>query len=353
MSLYRELPSAAQTAYAELHELVQVSETVRSPAFVTGKVAWKTIKGARYAYWAFKELDGRKREYYLGPAGPAIEAIERAREAGAPALDAVARQAAAALAQGCTATPPKHFRIVKRLSEYQFFRAGGLLVGTHAFLALGNQLGVAWGSGTQTLDLDFAHAGPGGNVAVALPADLRVNAHDALSSLEHGFLPALGGSKGMASLYVSERDPGLRIDFLTVARRAGRSDVHAPELGVALSPIKFLDYLIERPGQAVLLDRADACLVNLPDPARYGLHKLIVAHERGAAHPKHGKDIAQALALIDWHLLRAPHALIDAWDDLAARGAGWIKRARASLALAPPQQCELVQRFEAAVRRRK
>lgn len=351
--LYRELPAAAQTAYAELYELVQIAETARSPAFVTGTVAWKTIKGARYAYWAFKELDGRKREYYLGPEGPAITAIERARAAGAPALDAVARQAAAALAQGCVATPPKHFRIVKRLSEYQFFRAGGLLVGTHAFLALGNQLGVAWGSGTRTLDLDFAHAGPGGNVAVALPADMRANAHDALLSLEHGFLPSLGGSKGMASLYVSEREPDLRIDFLTVPRRAGRNEVHAPDLGIALTPLKFMDYLIERPGQAVLLDRADAVMVNLPDPARYGLHKLIVAHERGARHPKHGKDIAQALALIDWHLRRAPHALVDAWNELAANGTGWVKRARSSLALAPAAQRDLVLQFESAMKLRK
>lgn len=348
-AVYRELPAAAQTAYAELYELVQVAEASRSPASVTGTVAWKTIKGSRYAYWAFKEVDGRKREYYLGPAGPAIEAIERARATGAPALDAVARQAAAALAQGCVATPPKHFRIVKRLSEYQFFRAGGLLVGTHAFLALGNQLGVAWGTGTRTLDPDFAHAGPGGNVSVALPADLRSNAHDALTSLEHGFLPALGGSKGMASLYVSEREPELRVDFLTVPRRAGRNEVHAPELGIALSPLKFLDYLIERPSQAVLLDRADAVLVNLPDPARYGLHKLIVAYERGTRHPKHGKDIAQALALIDWHLQRAPHALHDAWADLAARGEGWIKRARASLDLAPKERSELVLRFQREV----
>lgn len=346
-SLYRELPAAAQTAHAELYELVQIAEASRSPAFVTGKVAYKTIKGSRYAYWAFKELDGRKREYYLGPEGPAIEAIEAARERGAPALDAVARQAAAALAQGCIATPPKYFRIAKRLSEYQFFRAGGILVGTHAFLAIGNQLGVAWGSSTRTLDLDFAHAGPGGNVAVALPADLRANAHDALTSLEHGFLPSLGGSKGMASLYVSERDPNLRIDFLTVPRR--RAEVHAPNLGVALSPLKFLDYLIERPGQGVLLDRADACMVNLPDPARYGLHKLIVAHERGARHPKHDKDIAQALALIAWHLERAPHELADAWTALAGRGVGWVKRARASLALAPRGERELVEAFERAV----
>lgn len=352
MPLYRELSAAAQTAYAELYELVQVAEASRSPAFVTGKVAYKLIKGQRYAYWAFKEIDGRKREYYLGPESPAIEAIERARIQGAPALDAVARQAAACIAHGCVATPPKHFRIVKRFLDYQFFRAGGLLVGTHAFLALGNQLGVAWGSGTRTLDLDFAHAGPGGNIAVALPADLTVNAHDVLQSLEMGFLPALGGSRGLASQYMSDREPDLRIDFLTVPRRAGR-EVLAPDLGVALSPLKFLDYLIEKPGQAVLLDRADACLVNLPDPARYGLHKLIVAYERGTKNPKHDKDILQALVLIDWHLQRAPHALIDAWKDLAGRGSGWVKRARASLALAPVAQQALVRRFEQTVGLRK
>lgn len=348
MSLYRELPVAAQSAYAELQEQVQVAEASRSPAFLTGKIAWKTIKGRRYGYWAFKEVDGRKREYYLGPDGPAIAAIEAAREKGAPQLEAIARQAAAALAQGCRATPPKHFRIAKRLADYQFFRAGGLLVGRHAFLAIGNQLGVAWGDGTRTLDLDFAHAGPGGNVALALPANLRADAAQALESLQMGFLPALGGAKGLASQFSSEREGDLRIDFLTAPRRK-EGDVAAPDLGVALVPLKFMDYLIERPGQAVLLARADACLVNLPDPARYGLHKLIVAHERGARHPKYRKDILQALALIQWHLDHAPTLLADAWADLVGRGAGWEKRARDSLANAPVAHREAVAAFGKAV----
>lgn len=345
MSLYRELSLSAQTAYAELFEIVQVGETARSPASLTGTIAYKTIKGRRYAYWAFKEIDGRKREYYLGPEGPIIDAIEAAREQGAPALIAVARQAAASVAQGCVATPPKQFRIVKRLADYQFFRAGGLLVGTHAFLALGNQLGVAWGDGTRTLDLDFAHAGPGGNVAVALPANLHADADDALRSLELGFLPALGGSKGFASQYVSEREPDLRIDFLTAMRRNG-TPVIAPDLGVELSPLKFFDYLLETPGQAVLLDRNNACLVNLPDPARYGLHKLIVASERGARNPKYRKDILQAVALIEWHLERAPAALSDAWGDMARRGAGWVKRVRESLANAPDVAAGTVASFK-------
>ncbi|MEO8809385.1 MAG: nucleotidyltransferase domain-containing protein [Rhodanobacter sp.] len=344
MAMYRELPAAAQTAYAELQELVQVAETLRSPASITGTVGWKTIKGRRYAYWQFKEIDGRKREYYLGPEGPVIDAIEKARSQPAPAFEAVARQARAAVAQGNVALPPKHFRIIKRFADYQFFRAGGLLVGTQAFLAMGNQLGVAWGSGTRTLDLDFAHGGVGGNVAVALPADLHADVDDALKSLQMGFLPALGGSRGFASQYVSEREPDLRIDFLTPTRRVD-TDVIMPDLGVALTPLKFLDYLLERPGQAVLLDRSDACLVNLPDPARYGLHKLLVAAERGPRHAKYQKDIGQALSLIDWHLQRAPTDLLDAWHDLVQRGSGWSTRARQSLATAPLAQSELVAHF--------
>ncbi|OOG57718.1 hypothetical protein B0E47_05640 [Rhodanobacter sp. B05] len=348
MALYRELPVAAQAAYAELQELVQVAETMRSPASLTGTVGWKTIKGRRYAYWQFKEIDGRKREYYLGPEGAAIEAIENARGKPAPAFDAVARQANAAFAQGNAPTPAKHFRIVKRFADYQFFRAGGLLVGTQAFLAMGNQLGVAWGDGARRLDLDFAHAGMGGNVAMALPVNLHADVDDALKSLEMGFLPALGGSRGFASNYVSEKKPDLRIDFLTVMRR-GSKDVLMPDIGVALTPLKFLDYLLERPGQAVLLDRADACLVNVPDPARYALHKLLVAAERGPRHAKYTKDISQALSLIEWHLQRAPSVLVDAWEDLAARGAGWVKRARQSLRAAPAAQHELVSRFGKAV----
>ena len=67
----------------------------------------------------------------------------------------LAPQAQAALALGCAGVAPKHFRIIKRLGEYGFFRAGGILIGTHAFVAFGNLLGVRWIEGAATLDVDF------------------------------------------------------------------------------------------------------------------------------------------------------------------------------------------------------
>ena len=95
----------------------------------------------------------------------------------------------------------------------------------------------------------------------------------------------------------------------------------------------------------MLLDAADACLVNLPDPARDGLHKLLVAAERGPRHVKYSKDISQALSLIDGHLQRAPSVLLEAWQELADRGAGWVNRARQPLRAALAAQQELLLRF--------
>lgn len=88
-------------------------------------------------------------------------------------------------------------------------------------------------------------------------------------------------------------------------------------------------------------------MVNLPDPARYGLHKLLVAAERGPRHVKYHKGVLQALALIEWHLERAPELLAQAWTDLASRGTGWEKRARASLKAAPTTLRDIVSQFEA------
>src|SRR3546814_4662991 len=74
--------------------------------------------------------------------------------------------------------------IVQRLSDYGFFRAGGVLVGTHAFLSFGNMLGVRWAEALRTQDVDFAHAGKA--LTIALPADIEIDTHAAIESLQMG-----------------------------------------------------------------------------------------------------------------------------------------------------------------------
>ena len=79
----------------------------------------------------------------------------------------------------------------------------------------------------------------------------------------------------------------------------------------------------------MLLSAEGAVLVNLPDPARYALHKVLIAGEReGAFRVKARKDLAQAAHLLAalWQWRR--ESLVEAMDDLLSRGQGWRSRFR-------------------------
>jgi hypothetical protein len=191
---------------------------------------------------------------------------------------------------------------------------------------MANMLGVRWVGGDRTLDVDFAHAGR--NVSLALPSDVRLSVHDALTSLEMGLLPIQEFAGNAGAPYRNPRDPELRLDFLTSQTRDG-GPVVIESLGLALEPLKFMEFSLEGTTQAALLSRDGACVVNIPAPARYAIHKLIVFGERDtASRAKASKDIEQAAALAEWHLLNAHVGAFNAaWVDARARGRGWRSRA--------------------------
>lgn len=349
---YRELPAAGQAAYSELFEATHGFEMRRSIASLSGSLQSKTINGKTYWYYAFRDaVDGRVRQLYVGPDSAATDALrERARE---PAPRAALRgHVQAAIAHGCATTGGKHFRILRQLADSQFFRAGGLLIGTHAFAALGNVLGIRWADSANTLDIDFAHPGPGGNLALALPADVDANIHRAIEALDMGFLPSTTFGGHATGSYASATDAGLRLDFLTPARRHTET-VHAPNLGIHLQPMKFLDYLMEQSTQGIVVANVGAVIVNLPNPARYGLHKLLVAAERpGHEQAKAAKDLAQSAAMLEYLLDHQPGAALDAWAALNERGPGWRKRAQDSLNSLAHNAPATHARWQAAVRER-
>jgi hypothetical protein len=70
-------------------------------------------------------------------------------------------------------------------------------------------------------------------------------------------------------------------------------------------------------------------IVNLPSPARYAVHKLIVHGERPERErPKAAKDLQQAACLMAYFLGHDPKELAAAWTDAEKRGPGWRKRLR-------------------------
>jgi hypothetical protein len=334
---YAELPLAAQTAYAELAEQTRAFETSNAIAGLVGSFQKLARKGQGYWYFAYRELDGKVRMSYVGPDDERVRAlIERYRTSRRD--KPLAPQARAAIALGGAPTAPKHFRIVKRLADYGFFRAGGVLVGTHAFVALGNLLGIRWTHGSSTLDVDFAHAGK--NVSIALPADLKIDVHGALESLEMGLLPLTEFDGSAGAQYRNPRDPELRLDFLTSATRKGKAVV-MPELNLALEPLKFMEFSLEGTTQGCVFSSQGACTVNLPAPERYAVHKLIIHGERPVAErAKARKDLLQIASLAEYFASTGQHKTFNgAWRDALSRGPGWRKRAmegkKALLHMAP------------------
>jgi hypothetical protein len=325
MARYSELSLGAQTAYAELADQAQVLEMQHDLGRLTGSFHQKEIKGRQYWYFAYRDIDGGMRFTYVGPDSERVaRLIERFHSEKPASLEG---RAQAAMALGCTPVLPRHFRIIKRLGEYGFFRAGGLLIGTHAFVALGNLLGVRWGAADRTLDIDFAHAGK--NVSVALPANIQVDVHKALASLEMGLLPISQFSGDVGAQYRNPRDPELRLDFVTSTTRKTGKPVRVPNLNIVLEPLKFMEFSLQDSTQGVLLSAEGASVVNLPAPARYAVHKLIVHVERPVKERvKATKDLQQAACLVSYFLDHRPEEFATAWADAMSRGPGWRKRAQ-------------------------
>ncbi len=92
--------------------------------------------------------------------------------------------------------------------------------------------------------------------------------------------------------------------------------------------MKFIEYLLEDVQQAALFSAEGVVVVNVPHPARYALHKLIVFAERRATRRvKANKDLRQSAALLSFYKATSAFEVDEAWKDLVARGPGWRERA--------------------------
>lgn len=330
--LFEDLSLSAQTNFAELVEQAQARMLDRTIADLSGSFNKKEVKGVTYWYWQFRDLGGKNRQVYLGPDDERLRRLIERRAKGRPAAhEGMARLAAACTSLGCLNVLPRHFKVIHRLAEHGFFRAGGVLIGTHAFIAMGNMLGVRWAGGWKTNDIDFAHAGK--NVSLALPTNAESDVHDAITSLEMGLLPVHSLVSGAGATYLNAGDSELRIDLLTVAGRDDAVYRHGP-LNVALQPLKFMEFSLEKIAQTVVISGEHALVVKIPSPLRYALHKLVVMAEREEAfRMKLVKDAGQVAAIVSYALERSPMALQEAAEDIVGRGKGWRSRIEQSMHL--------------------
>ena len=320
--LCTELSAAAQAAFAGLDVAAQDAEVHRSIADLPGGFVAKRVKERNYWYYQRKSPDGTPQQFFVGPDDEATRALmQRHADGGVHSTrEALQKLVRSAVELGCPDITIKHGRVIGRLLEHGFFRAGGILVGTHAFLAYQNTFGVRWGAGAFTLDLDFAHAGK--KLTLAIASNVRMDATSAIDSLAMGFVPI--ASK---TTFKKPDEPDFDLDFLTTVGRTGDAPVFLPALNLTLQPLKFMELSLEDPMKCTLLVRNGPLVVNLPRPQRFVLHKLIVHGERAQAQrTKANKDLVQAACLMDYLLEHDADLLHESWQDVFSRGPGWRAR---------------------------
>ena len=121
---------------------------------------------------------------------------------------------------------------------------------------------------------------------------------------------------------------GFQVDVLTTLRRTPEPFAVRSLLAAAV-PMRLMNYLIEKPIEAAAL-YGSGVLVSVPQAARYGVHKLIVASLRPAHNRMAPKDLLQARELFD--ALEDADVLAEAIKDARSRGPNWRKAIEAGLA---------------------
>ena len=313
------LPLTVQTAYADLLARLQEDAVLE-----VGGTPILRERGGRKYWYAVQRLAGQTIDRYLGPDSDDVrERVARAQEVKEDLRQRAeqrGRLARMCREGGLPRLDAQTGKVLLALARAGLFRLRAVLVGTHAFRCYPGLLGVEFPEAlavTEDIDVAAFHS-----VSVAL--DDRVD--PALTEILRQvgpFMarPTLGGQPPTAW---RDRGSGVVVELLTPNTGSDRDQpLELPALGAWARPLRFLDYLIHEPAQAAALYRSGV-LVNVPQPARYAVHKLIVAIRRTpSAAAKAGKDIEQAAALIRVLAEDRPDELADAFLEARERGPAW------------------------------
>ncbi len=302
------------TLYAELAQQV-------ASAAEDGTVVTTNIKGI--AYLRLQRWVGSSRTIqHLGRADDP-EVQERAAAAAREMQRRQERRRLVSLLAREIPTPlPMLAKVLDAMQSAGLFRRGAVLVGTAAYQCYPPIIGYRLDAASlMTQDADLA------------TADLAISGEDAGESMlsilqradpDFASVPGLD-SRAPPARFRNRR--GFVVDLLTPQRR--RTDANPmPLAGLSAGavPLQHLDWLMDNAIEAVVLHGAGVP-VRIPEPARFAVHKLIVAQKRPASEiAKRTKDLVQAGQIMRALNETAPYALADALADARSRGRdGWAR----------------------------
>lgn len=276
-----------------------------------GSLAERTNEtGTQFWVHRYSDAAGRRQEVYLGKsADPAV--MSRAadlRERISAANSAIASVRLLARA-GFATVDRKSYSTLASLHNHGLFRAGALLIGSHAYGALLNALGVR-AAAYSTEDVDIAR---GAQLAVSgLPPFIEMLRETGLE-----FFPVPGLHRSAQATSFAERGGSrLRVDLLVPSPDESYPIVRVPELGAHAKGLPYLAYLLRTSQEIPILSPHGVVLVRVPAPERLAVHKLVVSQLRSTASAKPEKDLRQAATLIEVLADRFPSAVEEALGAL-------------------------------------
>jgi hypothetical protein len=254
----------------------------------------------------------------------------RAQIEGANAIISQVRLLARA---GFVTVDRKAYGTLASLHNHGLFRAGALVIGSHAYGALLNALGVKAVSYT-TEDVDIAR-----REALALPGVPPFIEMLRATGIEFFEVPRMDCREPPTSF----AEPGgsrLRVDLLVPSRNETYPTIAVPELQAHAKGLPYLAYLLGASQEVPILSPHGAVMVRVPVPERYAVHKLIVSQLRAKTSGKPEKDLRQAAALIEALVERFPGAVAEAMAAVPKSAARQIKHALAALRRHLPESAE-------------
>jgi hypothetical protein len=287
-------------------------------------------KGRAYWYYVTPMVEGHRSRKMLGPADdPAVE--ERVRRFKELKHDAgERRQIVRSLIVAGLPEPNRLVGdVIEKLAAAGLFRLRVVLIGSVAYQAYCGYLGVNMPNRLlMTNDVDFGQFFSISNeIDDEMPSMLET-----LQSIDPTFAPIMHLADASRSTKY-RNSARTEIEFLTPSNSSqdyqGKPAKMAALGGASAEPMRFLDFLIHDPIRSVLLHRAGIA-VTIPAPARYAIHKLIVAVERQQqGGEKSLKDIDQAASLIEaMKVSRRQDDLGLAWIEAWNRGPSWREALR-------------------------
>jgi len=327
----KPLPNSVTVQYSELMQ--NCIHPISDGSNISFKS--KVINGKRYWY-LYISLGKSRREHYLGQETTElldqIDAEKSMWESDDDDRELRITLVKMLVAGGMTSPTRNEGKLLALLERSGVFLAGAVLIGTTAFKAYSNMLGVRWASELATQDIDIA---ADSKYRLALPRTKKViNLGQIILDSGMGFfqVPALNRKQASTSFKIRGRD--FRVDVVTPMRGRDTSrPVRLADFDTFAYPLRHLDYLLDDIQPAILLHE-HGIMINVPAPGRFALHKCIISQKRPAADAaKSRKDLLQAEQVFQVLLKTRPGDIALAFDAAKARGEKFVSEFLVGLSL--------------------